>query len=83
MALLVGATGCGGDPKDLAGEDLAGANLAEEDLAGADLSGANLGWAELSGIVAELNLPRPESTEEPAALTLPRTAVEPSPDRGA
>ncbi|HAW89413.1 MAG TPA: hypothetical protein DCX61_01945, partial [Gemmatimonadetes bacterium] len=39
--------------------------------------------ADLSGIVAELNLPRPSSTEEPAAETLPRTAVEPSPDRGA
>jgi hypothetical protein len=47
------------------------------------LHGANLSWAELSRIVAELNLPRPASTEEPAAETLPRTAVEPSPDRGA
>ena len=47
------------------------------------LSGKDLSWAELSGIVAELNLPRPSSTEEPAAETLPRTAVEPSPDRGA
>tara|TARA_B100001179_G_C18471030_1_gene351386 strand:- start:228 stop:488 length:261 start_codon:yes stop_codon:yes gene_type:complete len=53
------------------------------DLSGKDLSGANLNWAELSGIVAELNLPRPASTEEPAAETLPRAAVEPSPDRGA
>ena len=34
------------------------------DLSGKDHSGANLSWAELSGIVAELNLPR--------------TAVEPS-----
>ena len=58
-------------------------NPRKETLHGADLSGANLSWAELSGIVAELNLPRPASTEEPAALTLPRTAVEPSPDRGA
>ncbi len=53
-------------------------NPRKETLHGADLSGANL-----SGIVAELNLPRPSSTEEPAAETLPRTAVEPSPDRGA
>ena len=58
-------------------------NPRKETLHGADLSGKDLSWAELSGIVAELNLPRPASTEEPAALTLPRTAVEPSPDRGA
>ena len=63
-------------------------NPRKETLHGADVSGkarsgANLSWAELSGIVAELNLPRPASTEESAAETLPRTAVEPSPDRGA
>ncbi|MAN95493.1 MAG: hypothetical protein CME08_00700, partial [Gemmatimonadetes bacterium] len=58
-------------------------NPRKETLHRADLSGKDLIWAELSGIVAELNLPRPASTEEPAALTLPRTAVEPSPDRGA
>ena len=44
-------------------------NPRKETLHGADLSGKDLNWAELSGIVAELNLPR--------------TAVEPSPDRGA
>jgi len=58
-------------------------NPRKETPHGADLSGKDLSWAELSGIVAELSLPRPSSTEEPAAETLPRTAVEPSPDRGA
>ena len=58
-------------------------NPRKETLHGADLRGKDLSWAELSGVVAELNLPRPASTEEPAAETLPRTAVEPSPDRGA
>jgi len=58
-------------------------NPRKETLHGADLSGKDLSGAELSGIVAELNLPRPASTEESAAETLPRTAVEPSPDRGA
>lgn len=58
-------------------------NPRKETLSGKDLSWAELSWAELSGIVAELNLPRPASTEESAAETLPRTAVEPSPDRGA
>lgn len=58
-------------------------NPRKETVHGADLSGKDLSGAELSGIVAELNLPRPASTEESAAETLPRTAVEPSPDRGA
>ena len=58
-------------------------NPRKETLHGADLSGKDLNWAKLSGIVAELNLPHPASTEEPAAETLPRAAVEPSPDRGA
>ena len=52
-------------------------NPRTETLSVADLSGA---W--LSGIVAELNLPRPVSVEELAVEKLPRIAGESGPDRG-
>ncbi len=55
-------------------------DLSDEDLQ-RFLDEAKFRSAKLSGIVAELGLPRPASAEEPGVETLPRTAAEPEDDK--